>query len=76
VEGFPEAASPLDPGPGLGDTLSVGLFFAKSSPFFEDLFPKVTTITGVPVRRHGNGEFWTVCVDLGVCSCYKKVFHL
>jgi hypothetical protein len=31
VEGLPEADSPLDPGPGLGDILSLGLFPAKSS---------------------------------------------
>jgi hypothetical protein len=31
VEELPEADSPLDPGPGLGDKLSLGSFSAKSS---------------------------------------------
>jgi hypothetical protein len=31
VEGLPEAISPLDPGPGLGDILSVGLLRRNAS---------------------------------------------
>jgi hypothetical protein len=33
VEGLPETGCPLDPGPGLGGTVSLGLLSAKASPF-------------------------------------------
>jgi hypothetical protein len=33
VEGLPEAGGPLDPGPGLGDMVSLGLLEEKSSSF-------------------------------------------
>jgi hypothetical protein len=46
VEGLPDADSPLDPEPGLGDNLSLGLFPVKASGIFEEKFPFVTTITG------------------------------
>jgi hypothetical protein len=38
VEGLPETGCPLDPGPGLGGNLSLGLFWAKASPFLYE-FP-------------------------------------
>jgi hypothetical protein len=38
VEGLPETGCPLDPGPGLGGDLSVGLFWAKASFFLRE-FP-------------------------------------
>jgi hypothetical protein len=34
VEGLPETAGPLDPEPGLGGIVSLGLFSAKASVFF------------------------------------------
>jgi hypothetical protein len=33
VDGYPGTACPLDPGPGLGGNLSLGLFRPKSSSF-------------------------------------------
>src|ERR1035441_223170 len=38
VEGLPETACPLDPGPGLGGMFSLGLFSAKASPIL-NYFP-------------------------------------
>jgi hypothetical protein len=46
VEELPEADSPLDPGPGLGDTFSLGLFPPKSSSFLGKHSQYVTTVTG------------------------------
>ena len=37
VEGLPGTGCPLDPGPGLGGILSLGLFAAKASPFLNKI---------------------------------------
>jgi hypothetical protein len=37
VEGLPETASPLDPEPGLGGILSLGLFRPKASLFLKKI---------------------------------------
>jgi hypothetical protein len=47
VEELPKVGRPLDPGPGLGGNLSLGLFLAKSSSIFEQSFPRVTAVTGI-----------------------------
>ena len=39
VEGHPGTGHPLDPEPGLGGTLSLGLLEGKASPFFH-IFPE------------------------------------
>jgi hypothetical protein len=37
VEGLPGTGCPLDPGPGLGGILSLGLFRVKASPFLNKI---------------------------------------
>jgi hypothetical protein len=37
VEGLPETGCPLDPEPGLGDIVSLGLLAAKASPFLNKI---------------------------------------
>jgi hypothetical protein len=59
VEGLPKADSPLDPGPGLGDKLSLGLLSGNASPKLHFNSQIVTAIT-VPSR------IGPVCVDLRV----------
>ncbi|MGA3370780.1 MAG: hypothetical protein ABSC48_03360 [Terracidiphilus sp.] len=53
VEGFPEANSPLDPGPGLGDNFSLGQFCENASSKSQKVSHIVTAIT-VPCQ---NGPF-------------------
>jgi hypothetical protein len=48
VEGLPEAGRPLDPEPGLGDIVSLGLLPGIASSFLQQNFPKVTAVTGLP----------------------------
>ena len=43
---IPKADSPLDPGPGLGDKPSMGLFLTKASDFWDGFNPGVTAVTG------------------------------
>ena len=45
VERLLEADSPLDPGPGLGDTLSLGLFEGKARTILNNNSRIVTAIT-------------------------------
>ena len=41
---IPETGYPLDPGPGLGDIVSLGLFQTKSSSFFKEMPHFVTLV--------------------------------
>ena len=45
---IPETGCPPDPGPGLGDILSLGLFWAKSSSFFKEIPHFVTRVICAP----------------------------
>ena len=50
---IPETDCPLDPGPGLGGKVSLGLFSLKASSFLKRIPQSVSAVTDVRDKRPG-----------------------